>query len=170
MDEVLKRYPVWMQPLSVLESLGGGGGLSGTRLWRFRAEEGELVLRAWPTHGPGRPHLEQVHRWLFRAADLGFVPVPFRDRAGQSLQDWHGSLWEITPWLDGVADSCCPPDLEHLRLAFRGLANFHNRLASEEVCQSSPGLRNRRDILAALVRGGFDTLERATDSTGRAAL
>jgi Ser/Thr protein kinase RdoA (MazF antagonist) len=164
MDELLNRYPVVIQPLSALESLGGGGGQSGARLWRFRAEQGQLVLRAWPTHGPGRAHLEQVHRWLFASADLGFVPVPFRDRAGRSLQDWHGALWEVTPWLAGVADLSCPPEFEHLRLAFFGLATFHERLVGEQVHQSSPGLRNRRDTLTALVRGGFDTLERAMES------
>jgi Ser/Thr protein kinase RdoA (MazF antagonist) len=161
MDELLSRYPPWIQPLSTLDSLGGGGGQSGARLWRYRAEKGQLVLRAWPTHGPGRAHLEQVHRWLFATADLGFVPVPFRDRAGRSLQDWHGSLWEVTPWLAGVADVNCPPALEHLRLALTGLANFHRRLVGEQAQETSPGLRNRRDTLAALVRGGFDTLERA---------
>jgi Ser/Thr protein kinase RdoA (MazF antagonist) len=163
LDELLDRYPVWIQPLSALESLGGGGGQSGARLWRFCAEQGQLVLRAWPTHGPGRAHLEQVHRRLFATADLGFVPVPCRDRAGRSLQDWHGSLWEVTPWLAGIADLSCPPELEHLRLAFTGLATFHERLKHEQIHESSPGLRNRRDTLAALVRGGFVTLESAMD-------
>jgi Ser/Thr protein kinase RdoA (MazF antagonist) len=170
MDEVLKRYPVWIQPLSSLESLGGGGGQSGARLWRFRAEQGDLVLRAWPTHGPGRSHLEKVHRWLFATADLEFVPVPCRDRAGRSLQLWNGSLWEVTPWLTGVADLCCPPDFEHLRLACVGLAKFHERHRGEQIRESSPGLRNRRDTLAGLVRGGFDTLERATERALRPSL
>jgi Ser/Thr protein kinase RdoA (MazF antagonist) len=161
MDELLNRYQVRLQPVSALESLGGGGGYSGARLWRFRAKHGQLVLRAWPAHGPGRAQLEEVHRWLFATADLGFVPVPFRDREGRSLQDWQGSLWEVTPWLAGVADLSCPPEFEHLRLAFNGLAAFHERLLGEQVNDSSPGLRNRRDTLSALVRGGFDTLESA---------
>jgi Ser/Thr protein kinase RdoA (MazF antagonist) len=41
------------------------------------------------------------------------------------------------------------------------LANFHRRLVGEQAQETSPGLRNRRDTLAALVRGGFDTLARA---------
>ena len=127
------------QPLSPLESLGGGGGLSGARLWRFRAAHGGLLLRAWPPHGPGREHIEQVHHWLSLTAELGFVPVPIRDRAGQSLQEWQGLLWEITPWLVGAADPSRPPALEHLRLAFTGLAAFHQRLAGEQVEAVSAG-------------------------------
>jgi Ser/Thr protein kinase RdoA (MazF antagonist) len=163
MHKLLKRYQVRLQPLSALESLGSGGGYSGARLWRFRAAPGQLVLRAWPAHGPGRAHLEKVHRWLFLTADLGFVPVPFRDRVGESLQDWQGSLWEVTPWLAGFADLSCPPKIEHLRLAFTGLAAFHERLVTEQVYDSSPGLRNRRDTLASLVRGEFDMLESAME-------
>jgi aminoglycoside phosphotransferase (APT) family kinase protein len=163
MDELLKRYQGCLQPLSALESIGGGGGYSGARLWRYRAAQGQLVLRQWPAHGPGRDHLEQVHHWMFLTADLGFVPVPFRDRAGVSLQDWQGSLWEVTPWLAGVADLSYPPNSEHLRLAFTSLAAFHERLVTEQVFATSPGLRMRRDTLAALVRGEFDMLESATE-------
>ena len=90
-DELFARYEARFHPLSPLESLGGGGGLSGARLWRFRAEHGELLLRAWPPHGPGRGHIEQVHHWLTLTAELGFVPVPIRDRAGQSVQEWNGT-------------------------------------------------------------------------------
>jgi Ser/Thr protein kinase RdoA (MazF antagonist) len=152
--------------LSALESLGGRGGLSGARLWRFQAGHGQLVLRAWPAHGPGRAHLERVHHWLFAAADLEFVPVPFCDRTGRSLQDWQGSYWEVGPWLPGVADLSCPPQREHLRIAFTGMAAFHERLAGEQVRHSSPGLQTRRDTLAGLVRGGFDTLEGAVARVG----
>jgi len=160
-DDLLGRYPARVQPLSQLESLGGAGGLSGARLWRFRAEQGRLLLRAWPPHGPGRKHLERVHHWLSLTADLGFVPVPIRDRAGDSLQEWQGRLWEITPWLAGATGLSCPPALEHLRLAFTGLAAFLERLACEQVEGVSAGLRHRHQALTQLVQGGFDMLEAA---------
>jgi Phosphotransferase enzyme family len=160
-DELLARYSARFQPLSPLESLGGGGGLSGARLWWFRAGHGDLVLRAWPSHGPGRKHVEQLHRWLFMASELGFVPVPVRDRAGRSLQEWGGTLWEVTPWLPGVPDFSCPPLGEHLRFAFSGLALFHQRLGSEQANELSAGLRRRHDEISHLIEGGFDTLETA---------
>jgi aminoglycoside phosphotransferase (APT) family kinase protein len=160
-DELFARYERHFQPLSPLVSLGGGGGLSGAKLWRFRAAHDALLLRAWPSHGPGRDHLERVHHWLALTAELGFVPVPIRDRAGQSLQEWNGSLWEITPWLMGTADSSRPPGLEHLQLAFKGLAAFHQLLAVEQVEAVSTGLQQRHDEIVRLIRGGFRALESA---------
>ena len=52
--ELLTRYPRPFRPMDEPEPLGGAGGLSGARLWRYRSERGPLVLRAWPPHGPGR--------------------------------------------------------------------------------------------------------------------
>jgi Phosphotransferase enzyme family len=158
-DELFARYCSRFQPLSPLVSLGGGGGLSGAKLWRFGAEHGELLLRAWPPHGLGREHIEQVHRWLRSTADLEFVPVPIGDRADRSLQEWHGILWEITTWHAGKSDLSRPPGLESLRLAFTGLAMFHERFAGERVEAVSAGLRQRHDAIGRLVHGGFRTLE-----------
>jgi Ser/Thr protein kinase RdoA (MazF antagonist) len=163
LHQLLARYPPLIQPLSPLESLRGGGGLSGARLWRFRAEQGELVLRAWPPHGPGRKHIEQVHRWLFLTANLAFVPVPIRDRSGASVQELRGTLWEVAPWLAGSPDRSCPPLADHLRLAFAALAAFHQRLAPERVDCLSAGLGLRHQHVRQLVDGGFTLLETAVD-------
>ena len=154
LSELLARYPARFQPLSSLESLGGGGGLSGARLWRFRAEHGMLLLRAWPSHGPGRSHIEQVHQWLAASADLGFVPgAPSRSR------------WPILSGMErhvlgshtldaGVADWSHPPKAEHLRLAFTGLAAFHQRLVHEQAEGVSAGLRQRHHEISQLLAAG----------------
>jgi Ser/Thr protein kinase RdoA (MazF antagonist) len=160
-DDLVARYSSPFRPITSLVSLDGGGGSSGARLWRFRAEHGNLLLRAWPLTGPGRTQIERVHHWLFQTADLGFVPVPVRDRGGQSLQEWRDLLWEITPWMPGTADRSSPPALAHVRIAFSGLAAFHQRLAGEQVEFASAGLRQRQDEIARLIGGGFDSLESA---------
>jgi len=166
LHEILARYPSRVQPRSPLESLGGAGGQSGARLWRYRSEHGLLVLRAWPPEGPGRKHLDRVHGWLFKLAGLGFIPVPIRDRAGRSLQDYQGRLWEITPWLAGTADAGRPPGPGRLRAAFAALAAVHRQLAGEQIEAISPGLRERRETVAHLVQGGFDSLEAAVERQG----
>ncbi len=169
--DLLRRYPPRFQPLAPLEPLGGGGGLSGARLWRFRAEAGRMLLRAWPPHGPGRQQIEQVHHWLFLAEDLGFVPAPVRDSAGHSLTEWLGTLWEVTPWMAGSPDPARPPTPEHLRLAFTSMAAFHQRLAGEQIVGHSAGLRQRHAEVRQLVGGGFEMLEaailRQSDATAR---
>jgi Ser/Thr protein kinase RdoA (MazF antagonist) len=161
--ELLERYPAGIQPVSPLESLGGGGGFSGARLWRFRADHGDLLLRAWPPIGPGRDHVEQVHRWLSLMVKLEFIPVPIQDRAGETIQEWSDVIWEVTPWLVGSPDPLCPPSVEHLRLAFTALAAVHQRLVCQQVEGRSAGLVRRHREIGQLLGGGFDSLEKAID-------
>jgi homoserine kinase type II len=160
-DEILARYPRRCRPLGEAELLGGAGGLSGARLWRYRSPEGLLVLRVWPPHGPGRDHLERIHGWLSRAAGLGIIPLPIPDRTGQTLQERHGQFWEVTPWMTGGADLSRPPSAARLRSALTALAAFHQRLAADRRPGTSPGLGDRFRAVAQLLQGGFDTIERA---------
>ncbi len=160
-NDLLARYPRRVQPLDEPESLGGAGGLSGARLWRYRSERGPLVLRGWPPDGPGRAHLEQVHRWLLLADDLGFIPAPIADRAGDTLQEHEGGLWELAPWMPGAADAVRPPASARVRSAFAALAAFHQRLGGERRTGTSAGLGQRHAAVVQLLRGGFDALERA---------
>lgn len=159
--EVLTRYSRRWRPLDGPELLGNAGGLSGARLWRFRSEQGPLVLRAWPPHGPDRGHLEQVHRWLAQAGDLGFLPVPIADLAGATLQDHQGQLWELSPWMPGAAEMARPPAIGRVRSAFAALGALHQRLAAGQREGVSPGLAHRLAEVAGLARGGLDELERA---------
>jgi Ser/Thr protein kinase RdoA (MazF antagonist) len=120
-----------------------------------------LVLRGWPPHGPDRAHLEQVHRWLSLADDLGFIPAPIADRAGRKLQEHDGRSWELTPWMPGSAEAARPPAPARVRSAFAAMAAFHQRLADDRRDGTSPGLGQRHEAIAHLLRGGFDGLERA---------
>ena len=167
LEELLSRYPLRAQPLSPPQSLGGAGGLSGARLWRYLSAQGPLVLRAWPPDGPRREHIEKVHRWLLMTADLGFIPVPIRDQQGRTIEEYNGRLWEITPWMAGAADLTQPPSSARVRRAFKGLAAFHQRLAEERIEGLSPGLRQRFESVKQLELGGFDTLARAIERRRR---
>ncbi len=165
---LLARYPLPMQPLDGPECLGGAGGLSGAQLWRYRSGQGMLVLRGWPPHGPGRAHLEQVHRWLRLAGDLGFVPVPIADRSGGTLHEHGGRFWELAPWMLGAPEVARPPAPARVRSAFAALAAFHQRLGGERGAGPSPGLAQRHAEMAQLLRGGFDALGRAIRGSGAA--
>jgi homoserine kinase type II len=120
-----------------------------------------LVWRCWPPDGPGRAHLEQVHRWLRQADDLGFIPAPIADRAGQTLQEHQGRFWELAPWMPGAAAEARPPARDRVRSAFTALAAFHQRLGGERRMGISPGLAQRHAAIAGLLHGGFDSMERA---------
>ena len=164
-EEILRRYPRPYQPLSQIEFLGGAGGYSGARLWRYPSRNGLMVLRGWPPHGPDRRHLEQIHRWLTRAAGLGFIPSPIADISGQTLQRDEGTFYEVAPWLPGEPDRSRPPAPARLRSAFSSLAAFHIRFSSERHEGFSQGLKHRHESLVQLIEGGLDTLDRAIQST-----
>jgi homoserine kinase type II len=157
--ELLARYPPHIQPLSELKPQGNAGGYSGARLWRFRALPGELVLRSWPPHAPGRAQLENIHRWLFQTSETGLTPVPLRDMSARSIQEFEGTLWEITPWLPGQPDSTSPPSAARLHAAFAALAALHSQWAVQIDVNCSPGLALRYHALEQLLRGGFDVIE-----------
>ncbi len=165
-DEILARYPPRYHPLAEPEFLGGAGGLSGARFWRYRAGDGLLVLRAWPSDGPIRAHLEQVHRWLALTVGLGLIPGPIPDRGGRTLQEYDGRFWELTRWLPGEPDRSCPPASGRLRSAFAALAALHERLAAERREGSSTGLVHRYQSTVHLIQGGLDTLEQAVARAG----
>jgi homoserine kinase type II len=164
LSALFRHYPEPFRPLAVPEPLGGAGGHSGARLWRYRAAAGQFVLRAWPAHGSDRDHLERVHHWLSMTADLGFTAVPIRDISGQSLREHDGRLWEIAPWLDGTPDCGHAPSPGHRRTAFAALATFHLRLATLGQEGHSPGLFERHRSLRQLIDGGFDVLDGACRS------
>ncbi len=106
-------------------------------------------------------HLEQVHRWLLLAGDLGFIPAPIADRSGRTLQEHDGRFWELTPWMPGAAEAARPPAKDRVASAFAALAAFHQRLGEEWREGVSPGLGHRHEAIVQLLRGGFDALERA---------
>jgi Ser/Thr protein kinase RdoA (MazF antagonist) len=119
------------------------------------------VLRCWPPDGPGRAHLERVHRWLRLADDLGFIPNAIADRAGDTLQEHEGGIWELAPWMPGEAEAARPPTSARVRSAFAALAAFHQCLGGERRTGTSGGLKQRHAAVLHLLRGGFDAMERA---------
>jgi Ser/Thr protein kinase RdoA (MazF antagonist) len=157
---VLDRYPAIARPSAPPEPLGNAGGLSGSRLWRYRSGRGCLIARAWPEDGPPRLAIEQIHRWLVETSDLGFVPVPLAALDGRTLQEHGGRLWEVAPCLDGKA-APIPPSTIALGAGFAALAAFHQRLRTGRTLGPSPGLQRRLHEVETLLGGGFSTLGRA---------
>ncbi|APW59787.1 phosphotransferase enzyme family protein [Paludisphaera borealis] len=156
---LLERYGRDLQPVDVLRPLGGFGGHSGSRLWRYTSASGERLVRAWPEAGQRRERIETIHGWLREAGDLAFVPLPILALDGRTVQELQGTCWEVTPWLAGSADASRPPRVERVRAAFRALGEFHVRLAKDASLGRSPGLILRCEELERLTAGGFDKIE-----------
>jgi homoserine kinase type II len=157
---VLEQYPAIARPSEPPEPLGNAGGLSGCRLWRYPSGQGRLVARVWPVDGPPRGTIEQIHRWLLEAKDLGLVPIPLAGLEGRTLQEHGGRLWEVAPWLEGKP-APIPPSAIHLRTGLAALAAFHQRLHQERTLGQSLGLQSRLREIEALLGSGFTVLERS---------
>ena len=168
---VLHLFPPEYRPAlpDVVRSLGGAGGFSGARFWRFEAAAGSLCLRRWPQEHPSEVQLHWMHQVLLHANDAGceFLPIPISpqwdlasvsDPASLAGSNRHfvkrdGYLWELTAWLPGTPDLISSPSPKSIRAALEALAQFHNATKSFHcVTGSSPGLQFRLDFTGRMLR------------------
>ena len=138
----------WPLPTAVgpIEALGNAGGFSGSRLWRVPTESNTYCLRRWPQSHPCREQLTWIHDTLRQVAAAGcsFVPAPLVSRADITWIEQDGFLWELAPWLPGVADfhHTTPGRLQS---ALASLARWHTAASRTSANRSacSPGLQRR---------------------------
>jgi Ser/Thr protein kinase RdoA (MazF antagonist) len=172
-SDILQCYPADCRP-SRVEPLGSAGGLSGAQFWRVVAPRGTLVLRRWPIEHPTPEKLQFIHAVLRHAADRGMtiLPVPIATADGATYVAHDGHLWELTPWLAGVADyETSPADTKpsKLRAAMSALAQLH--VATSDfptagdlrVAGAAPSVTSRLARLPELQSGGIANLQGAVD-------
>jgi Ser/Thr protein kinase RdoA (MazF antagonist) len=165
-QRVLDRYPAECQPTRA-ELLGSAGGMSGAQFWRLDSSRGQLVLRRWPSEHPTADGLRLIHsvlRHVYRHG-LTFVPVPLAASDGATFIDLDDHLWEVDPWLPGVADFEQSPRVERLRAAMTALAQFHVAAFDYSAARPhvplhgpSPAIVGRLTRLRELQSGGIDAL------------
>src|SRR5262245_60480362 len=118
-------------------------GFSGASVHRIVADAGDFALRGWPTDEFGLPRerIQELHRWLaWLAADgITTVAVPMCQRGDATLVVHNGRLWQLEPWLPGVADFSAQPTDLRLRAACSELALWHR--AAERYAPSREGER-----------------------------
>jgi homoserine kinase type II len=114
-----------------IESLGGLGGLSGARFWRFEQDGDRRLMRRWPVGGMRPKRLSEIHNALRHAARQGidYLPVPLPSVAGPTQVEQAGVLWELTPWLPGKATTERPLTDDQLRSGVTAMARFHQAMA-----------------------------------------
>ncbi len=142
LGQLLRFYSADCQPTAI-EPLGSAGGMSGAQFWRVRCPRGTLVLRRWPTEHPTSDRLKFIDAVLNHAAanGIGFIPIPIATRAGTTFVDHAGHLWELAPWLPGIADYEQSPSDEKLRAAMTALARFHNAVADYSAPSESAAVQ-----------------------------
>lgn len=167
-DLVIRQYPAGLQPTRI-ERLGMAGGMSGAQFWRVYAPSGVFVLRRWPAEHPTAERLRFIHQVLFWAAAHGidFLAVPMRTREGESLVAAGGRLWELSPWLPGVADFNQYPTNAKLRAALGSLARFHESVSefAGSTSATAPAVERHLKRLLELLNNGVDPLQSAMEAT-----
>jgi Ser/Thr protein kinase RdoA (MazF antagonist) len=125
-DAVLAEYTPEYRPTDITP-LGSAGGMSGAQFWRITARCGSFALRRWPPEHPSPERLTFIHAVLRHAASRGcsFLPVPATTQTGQSFISHAGYLWELAPWMPGIADYERSPSTKKLSAAMVALAKFH---------------------------------------------
>jgi homoserine kinase type II len=144
--------------------------MSGALFWRLESPRGRLVLRRWPIEHPSPDHLRLIHSVLRHVYERGlkFVPAPIAAAGGATFLEHGGHLWELTPWLPGVADYEQNPRVEKLRSAMKALAKFHLAAADFTMASLAPGsaggspaITRRLARIHELQSGGIDVLVRS---------
>ena len=69
-------------------------------------------LKAWPANGMTAEHLTNIHALMqtARGAGLEFVPEVLATRAGPSVVEYVGRLWDLTRLMPGAAEVHQLPD------------------------------------------------------------
>jgi len=128
-----------------------------------------MCLRRWPA-GVAEGRVVEVHKGLQAIAEAAgpefqrTLAMPRPSRQGQSVVRNQEFLFELSPWLAGVADFHRSPTVGRLGSAMAWLAEFHR--AAERVGQQagvrpgrSPGMLRRVERYQALVSGGLVKIE-----------
>jgi Ser/Thr protein kinase RdoA (MazF antagonist) len=140
---------------------------SGARLWRVESVGNQFVLRRWPSGAMTAARLVEVHAFQRRLANAHCpVPAPLVCRSGNSFLSVDDYLWELAPWMAGVADYHAKPSPEKLQAAFQTLAILHNasdgssrgRRNDDNPLGASPAIENRIAYLDAFLHQGLVNL------------
>ncbi|MFV2067239.1 MAG: phosphotransferase enzyme family protein [Pirellulales bacterium] len=169
LETVLSEYSEDPKP-GKIEPLGAAGGFSGACFWRIAARHGAFCLRQWPPEHPSAERLGYIHRLLRHVHDRGFhiVPLPIPTRTAATFVAHGGRLWQLEPWLAGVADYHDRPTPAKLRAALETLGRFHQvaRDFSKPVLAPSPGIVDRRRQFDDLLQGQLEVVAAAIEAGG----
>lgn len=166
---ILSRYPVPFARLTETPA-SVGGGFSGALIFRIESEAGVFCLRGWPTDGPPVERIRGLHALLEHVHErgVGQVAVPVRSRDETTIFESRGRLWQLEPWMPGVAAFHDEPNDARLKSAASCLAEFHTAAESftppasatrwfyQRSHAPSPAVMRRARLLAGWRRGRLD--------------
>jgi homoserine kinase type II len=172
--EVKRVLRYWLDAPAALVQSVESTGFSGARLWHIESAGRQFALRRWPDGGMSASRLAEVHAFQRRLAEAKCpVPSPLVCRHGTSFVKVDGRLWELSPWMPGVADYHAQPSREKLQAAFQALAAIHNasdgssagKRSGDTPVGTSAAIERRCARLDALVHEGCAELSAAIEAS-----
>lgn len=123
-------YSDLYQPQSV-ETIAQSG-FSGAGVWKVTTQAGDFALRQWPRRGLSEDRLRGLHRLLRHVHVSGITQtaVPVSSLNGSTLVEIQDRLWQLEPWMPGVANFHDEPSDVKLRAAMSTLAHWHRAAAT----------------------------------------
>jgi Ser/Thr protein kinase RdoA (MazF antagonist) len=102
-------------------------GFSSARVWRVDTKSGLFGLRAMPADEIEIPRLAGLHRLLKHVFDQGVVQVaiPLARLDGSTITILGDQVWQLEPWMPGVADLSGNPSERRVCAATQALARWH---------------------------------------------
>jgi Ser/Thr protein kinase RdoA (MazF antagonist) len=130
METSERLLEVCRQFVSIASSAGVvpiAGGFSGASVWRIEDGDRTYALRRWPAIGAEPARLHGLHRLLKLVWSQGLdeVAVPLPSASGQSLIRVQGELWQLEPWMPGIANFHADPNSERMEVTMCRLARWH---------------------------------------------
>jgi len=121
-------------------------GFSGAEVWRGDDAAGTplFALKCWPA-GFSASRLAGIHRRLWQARHLAFVPRVLPTSAGETLVADNDRLWDVTAWMPGTPRES--PSRAELESACAAIAQLHAAWRADESREPAPGVVNRLRIL-----------------------
>ncbi len=179
LHQILRRYPQRYHADSAAASPSvfqqAAGGFSGARIWRVETVAGPHALRSMPIATLDFTRLAGLHRLIEHVAAAGVkqVPVPVQALDGTSFFESGGQVWQLEPWMPGVADYSTHPRAARLKAAMVCLARWHLAAAGFQPREPertwffttpsgrSPGLAERAREIVRRNGSECDVLRRA---------
>ncbi|MDX1944715.1 MAG: phosphotransferase [Pirellulaceae bacterium] len=172
-DELVRSIFGQFLPLGLIarfEPVAGATGFSGATICKIGTLDGQsLCLRGWPPEHPTPQRLALIHAVLTHVAArrIEFIPPPLKTASGETFVSAYGRLWELTPWLPGIAADWTRPEPAKLSAAFAALARFHRAAASfgqpQPARAPAPAIAERLALVNELLAGGLAEYERLTE-------
>ena len=162
---VLQRYSPELAESPAAELVSGG--FSGAQVWKVSSARGAFAARNWPAATDAQ-RICDLHGLLRQVAAAGLpVAVPLQTAAGDTLLHQDDQLWQVEPWLPGVADFHVRPTPQRLRAAMQVVAAFHATATQFARLTSVNRWRMRPEQTPATVTDRLDFLRRLTGEAPR---